>query len=308
MPARFSSDLEILDYLELFNSTVAVSSLLGISQSTCSRRYRVFSEQYDLGFDRVNHLYSASRNQAILQHLRQAAQRLRVRHGRVRSVRGWQLGAAQLPSLRAAGLDLPRRPMNSWTVLSLLDQRLIDVAVMGISEFQAQLPDSLPNLSSRRYFIGANIACIPVCCWQLRLIARDDHPLRALASLEDQDLSHFPSPALPIGEAPLLMASLQAHGLATQLCGLREYGEEQWEGFAREASALSYASPLLLPGLETGYGLTPLVYRLPVTECLAVVGHRDLLSDQVFASLFKLIQDDLHQVLAPFPAAIQWLR
>lgn len=307
MSSEGASELEVLDYLELFNSTVMTSSLLGMSQSTCSRRYRSFSERFDLGFDRVNHRYLASRNLDVLQHLRQAAQRLRIRNARARAVRGWQLGALPLPSLSSLGVELDCRPMNSWTVLSMLEQRLLDVAVMGISEFQHHLPTQLSALRATRCSIGNNILCIPICLWKWNLIARDDHPLRLIESPGQQDLSSFPSPALPIGSAPLLMSSLHAHGLASQLCSLENYAEDQWEGFGREPCALSYAAPFSLPMLKAQYGLKALGKSLPILECLAIVGHRDVLSDQAFGSFFKTVMHDLSRSINPSGSSLQWL-
>ena len=68
-------DLDVLDYLELFQSTIYAAEALGISQSSCSRRYRSFSEQFDFGFDRVDGVYRPTRNFDMLAALRQAAQK-----------------------------------------------------------------------------------------------------------------------------------------------------------------------------------------------------------------------------------------
>ena len=87
----FVDDLDILDYLELLHSTTSVARELGISQSSCSRRYRALSQHFDLGFDRVDGRYAASRNGDVLASLRQAAQMRRVRVGQFRFGVGWQL-------------------------------------------------------------------------------------------------------------------------------------------------------------------------------------------------------------------------
>lgn len=307
MASAADSDLDVLDYLELFSSTVVASSLLEISQSTCSRRYRAVSARFDLGFDRVGHQYQATRNHDVLQHLRQAAQRLRVRNHRIRSVRGWQLGITPVQSLGAIGLELDRRDMNSWSILSLLEQRLIDLAVIGISEFQAHLPEPLSSLKSGKLMIGANLQCIPLCEWRLRLVARHDHPLWLCQASDPQELANYPSPALPMGVAPLMMAAMQSCGLATQLCNLTSYDERQWEGFACETGALAYAHPFLLPGLKKRYGLMPLPIALPFQECLAVVGHRDVFADPAFAAHCNLVYQDIQTVLSPYAAELKWL-
>ena len=53
-------DLDVLDYLELLNSTVRASEALGMSQSSCSRRYRALSSNLDVEFDRVDGAYMGS--------------------------------------------------------------------------------------------------------------------------------------------------------------------------------------------------------------------------------------------------------
>ena len=78
------ADLDVLDHLELFNSTVKVAELLGISQSSCSRRYRCLSSDLELDFDRVDGAYQAGSNRDVLQLLRQASQCLRARRGQHR--------------------------------------------------------------------------------------------------------------------------------------------------------------------------------------------------------------------------------
>jgi hypothetical protein len=94
-------DLDVLDTLELFQSTIYGSEALGISQSSCSRRYRSFSQQFDFGFDRVDGVYRATRNFDILAALRQATQKRRVR-----MMTWWGLGGLVVEDPAAA--DWPR--------------------------------------------------------------------------------------------------------------------------------------------------------------------------------------------------------
>jgi hypothetical protein len=54
------ADLDLLDHLELFNSAVKVAELLGMSQSSCSRRYRCLSDDLEPDFDRVDGAYRAA--------------------------------------------------------------------------------------------------------------------------------------------------------------------------------------------------------------------------------------------------------
>jgi hypothetical protein len=304
---KLVSDLEILDCLELFNSTVESAKILGISQSSCSRRYRSFSERFDIGFDRIGDRYQSSSNFDVLNNLRQASQKLRVRRDCPRISIGWQLGALTIPGLQETGVVMPVRPMNSWRMLSMLEQRLIDVSLMGLMEFQGLLGYPLPRLRARRMPLSQNMFCIPMVTFSIKLLARRNHVLQSRNDLTPDDLSDFPSPALPLGMAPTLIGALQKHGLANQVCGLHDYDEATWEGFANDGVGLSYGSPHQLAALESRYGLRPLSYDLGIQECLGLVGHRDVLTDARFPEIFKKSMNSLRRALNGTGAECQWL-
>lgn len=281
------SDLEILDYLELFNSTVETAKRLGISQSSCSRRYRSFSKLFGIGFDRITNHYRATANFDVLTSLRQAAQKLRVRQQRPRITVGWQLGNLTLPGLAELGLLLPIRPMSSWRLLSLLEQRLVDVTLMGLMEFQSLLKQPLGRLRPRLIPLSPSMLCAPIGLFEFNLLAHRNHPLQGRRDLKADDLSQYPSPALPLGMAPALMEGLQNHGLASQQCGLVDYDEACWEGFASDGLGLSYGAHHQVPRLLSRYQIQPLSYQLGIQDCLGLVGHRDVLTDPCFANIFK---------------------
>lgn len=301
------SDLAIVDYLELFGSTVEVARMLGISQSSCSRRYRMFSQSYGLDFDRAGDGYAAAANFDVLSSLRQAAQKLRVRSGRPRVCLGWQLGDVELPGLHQLGVVLPIRSMNTWSMLSLLEQRLIDVAIMGLFEFEGLLGHSLSRLRARRFPLSASMLCLPLGAFDLKLLAHRLHPLQAVAEPDAEQLAQYPSPALPLGMAPALMAALQGHGLASQSCGLTNYDEASWEGIAADGVALSYGAPHREVSLSCRFDLKPLSYDLGIRECIGLVGHRDVLADASFPSLLHPCVEALKAALGLSGSAIQWL-
>lgn len=300
-------DSEILDWLELLNSTVECAQLLGISQSSCSRRYRSISDRFGLDFDRAGHSYRATKNLDVLACLRQAGQKMRVRQGRIRFCLGWQLGRLDPGDFSAHGAPVPIRPMDSWRLLTLLEQRLLDLAVVGLQEFQGLLETDLARLRYKRMPLGGRLLCIPLCRWELRLLARHDHPLHGRRTLTPDDLSQYPSPALSMGMAPRLMGALQSQGLASHPCGLMEYGEERWEGFAADGIGLSYAAPHQLMSLQARYALQPLEYPLGIQECLGVVGHRDVLGDACFQDGFRPLLQQLRAVLLPLGCGLHWL-
>lgn len=301
------SDLEVLDYLELFNSTVESAKILGISQSSCSRRYRSFSERFGIGFDRIADRYQATANFDVLNSLRQASQKIRVRQLHPRIVVGWQLGNLSLPALEQVGVMMPIRPMNSWRLLSMLEQRLVDVALMGLMEFGSLLSQPLSRLRSRLQTLSPSMLCVPIGMFDLKLLGHRNHPLQGRRDLNSEVLAQYPSPALPLGTAPVLMGALQNHGLATQQCGLSEYDEACWEGFARDGLGLSYAAPHQVPSVVNRYELQPLNYELGIQDCIGVVGHRDVLADPSFHHIFKHCLSSLRVSLNGNGSGIQWL-
>jgi hypothetical protein len=127
------------------------------------------------------------------------------------------------------------------------------------------------------------MVCVPACLFDFKLLAHRDHPLQGRGDLKPEELSQYPSPAMPMGMAPALMEALQNHGLATQQCGLIDYDESGWEGFAGNGLGLSYGAPYQLARLASHYQLQPLSYALGLRDCIGLVGHRDVLTDPAFA-------------------------
>jgi hypothetical protein len=298
------ADLDLLDHLELLNSTVKVGELLGLSQSSCSRRYRAFSEAIDLDFDRVDGAYAPQRNLDVLAALREAAQKLRVRRSQLRVHAGWQISPISWPE---RWRPLPLTTMSTAEVLSRLDGRLLDLWLGGIFECQPLLPAALEVLGPQRLSLGQSLLCVPLLRWKPVVVAHRRHPLVGRSHLSPDDFAAFPSPALPMGAAPLLNRQLQKHGLATTPYGPSTYDPERWEGAARDGHSLAYAPPHRLRLLEQQFELVPLPYDLGITEVAAVVGHRDVLADPSFGAAFRTLTELLQaSPLAGCPG-IQWL-
>ena len=299
-------DLDVLDYLELLNSTTAVARELGISQSSCSRRYRAFSHQFDLGFDRVDSRYGGSRNGDVLSALRRAAQMRRVRVGQYRFGVGWQLVSLFEPDGSSKARRLPLRQMDSWGIASLLEQRLVDFWLGGLLEFAQLLPQPFNSLRSQRLSLTQTVMCVPLCRWTLRLFAHRLHPLRQETVLTPAQLRRYPSPSLPVGTAPLLMRQLQDNGLATSSSRLRNYSWSAWHGAAADGHSLSYGGPHdgMVAAAES---IEPLAYPLQVVEVGGLLGHRDVIEDGQFEANFKELSRQLRESPAANQDGLHWL-
>lgn len=278
---RRVSDLDVVDYLQIFGSTTRCSELLGISQSSCSRRYRLFSAEYNLAIGRGKGDYDAGANLDILDSLRRTAQTLRLRSGAFRLVAAWPCGdlAADLLAAFPRARVIPIAPMASFTLLNLLDRRLVDLVIGGLMELESLLPQPISRLPSRLHRLTAATQCLPLCSWELRLMAHQRHPLNGRNGLSPQDLAGFPSPALDLGDAPSLMQQLGRHNLASRPYRLPEHQLRHWEGAAADGHSLSYAAPHQLARLRQDFNLLPLPYRLGITETIAVIGPNEALVD-----------------------------
>jgi hypothetical protein len=277
-------DLDILDYLQLFNSTVKAGEVLGVSQSNCSRRYRALSSYLGLNFERVDDVYMPQENLDVLAALREGSQKLRARRGFFRVSRGWHVDA---PSLSRNWRQLPLVSMNSSRILSLLECRLMDVWIGGLLEYQPLLDVPLERLTAHRHSLGRHLLCLPMFRVPLKLLAHQDHQISSSLPLSSDDLALYPSPAIPIGAAPLFNQALQGHGLATSPYAGTDYDQERWEGVARDGHSLSYGPAHRLPEFERRWKLQALPYDLRITDVVAVVGHRDVLGDPSFATGLK---------------------
>lgn len=301
---RVLADLDVLDHLQLFGSTVKVADMLGLSQSSCSRRYRSLSQQLDLDFDRGDSGYAARQNMDVLSAMRQAAQKLRVRRSLLRCSSGWQAPSLALPQ---DFRPLQIQTMSTSQVLSLLDGRLVDVWFGGLLECQPLIPAALSVLQANRLALGQSLLAVPLLRWSYVLVSHRSHPLQKRSAITPDDLASYPSPALPMGVAPLFTRALQQHGLASCAYGGSDYDPVRWEGPVADGHSLAVVPPHRLPELESRLGLVPLAYDLGIQEVMAVVGHRDVIADPCFVSAFQALREALRQSPLGRCPQVSWL-
>jgi hypothetical protein len=300
---RVLDNLDVLDHLQLYGSTVKVADLMGLSQSSCSRRYRALSDLFDLGVDRSDGGYEPRQNIDVLTDMRQVAQKLRVRRSILRCSMAWQARALSLPTGFRL-LDLPS--MATAQALSVLEQRLVDVWVGGLLECQHLFSASLELLQANRLPLGQTLLALPLLRWEYVLVSHRTHPLQRRTAITPDDLAQYPSPALPIGVAPLLSRALQAHGLANCPYGSSDYNTSRWEGIAADCHSLTVVPPHRLPELETQLGLVPVRYPLGIQEVIAVVGHRDVIADPCFVKAFHALRDALRHSPLGRCSQVRW--
>jgi hypothetical protein len=302
---RVLASLDVLDHLQLFGSTQKVSELMGLSQSSCSRRFRLLNELFDLSIDRSEGGFEPRHNIDVLADMREVAQKLRVRRSILRCSLGWQVHDLALPpEFRVLDLE----SMATAQALSLLEGRLVDVWVGGLHECQSLISASLEVLQSNRLTLGQSLLALPILRWEYVLVSHRTHPLQRLTSITADDLAKYQSIVLPMGVSPIFIRSLQERGLESHPDGWSNYGPGDWEGITSNCRTLMLVSPYRLPELEKQLGLVPVRYSLGIHEVMAVVGHRDVIADACFVKAFHALRDAVRQSPIGSCSHTSWLR
>ena len=299
------ADLDVLDHLQLFGSTLRVSQLMGLSQSSCSRRFRALNELFDLSIDRSEGGFEPRQNIDVLAEMREVAQKLRVRRSVLRCSLGWQVQDLALPT-EFRLLDL--KSMATSKALSLLEGRLVDVWVGGLHECQPLISASLEVLQSNRLALGQSLLALPLLRWEYVLVSHRNHPLQRLTSMTADDLAKYQSLILPMGVSQIFTLSLQERGLESHSPGGSNYIPGDWESITFDDHTLMVLPPYLLPELEKQLGLVPVRYALGIHEVMAVVGHRDVIADACFVKAFHSLRDALRQSPMGSCSHTSWLR
>ena len=297
------SDLDIIDYLEIYNSTVQVSNLLGISQSSCSRRYRALSDSLAIGFERFDNLYSASSNLDVLFLLRQASQKIRIRQNKFRYSESWHSNGNEIPN---QWQNISIKSMDQSLYMNLISNRLIDICCTGIMEYM-HVCDADSFLScSKPILICNSLLAYPIMEWNYALVAHQDHPLSNKSNLAIEDLKKYPSLGLQFGSSPAFMTKITKHGLGSSPYGLSKYDLHRWEAFSKDGYSLSYAPYHQLPNLKNKFNLVPLNYDLNLKELISIVGFSDVVSSQAFFDNYGEFCKNLKNSSLYTDSSIKW--
>ena len=297
------SDLDIVDYLEIFNSTVQASNLLAISQSSCSRRYRALSETLELGFERCENGYSATTNLDVLILLRQASQKLRIRRNQFRYAQNWHSQHHPIPK---EWHNLSIMSMNQSSYLDLLSNRLLDICCMGLMEYKHIIDINMSNLNSEPIVIGESFLAYPLMEWDYVLIAHQNHPLRRKLDIGIDELKKYPSPGLEIGTAPAFMTQIKKNGLGSSPYGITKYDIHRWEGIAKDGYSISIAPSHLQKFLKNKFNLTPLDYNLKIKDVVAIIGCHDIMRSASFLSTYMVFKEQLKNSDLYEKSSVKW--
>ena len=126
----FPDGIRILDLLEITGSTATTASWITCDQSSVSRIYRRVSDLLALDFCKEGGRYGARNNLELLHCLRQAAQLLRLDQGPQRLQWVSHADVPLQPDLLSHSGPIPRCWNGAEQTLALLQQRVLDLAVL----------------------------------------------------------------------------------------------------------------------------------------------------------------------------------
>ena len=196
--------------------------------------------------------------------------------------------------------------MDSWRVLSMLENRLIDYWIGGLLDYGSMLEQPLQRQRFERVQVTGALMAVPLCRFDLHLVSHQTHPLKAQKKINADQLALYPSPALDVGMAPSLMGQLQERSLATAPSGLRDHDWTRWQAAAADGIALSYSPPHDLARLKAD-GIETLPYDLGITDVGAVLGHRDAIEDGCFHTHLKAMVELFRSSAAAAHPGLRWL-
>lgn len=224
--------LEALDLLLWYRSSISASEYGQCNQSSISRRVQSVLSTFDLRLRRT-YEYRLHGDQSLLRAQRYVHQLARFR------------GASQRP-LRLEATDYICHHLNEpvvpgWllgpchhrgheTLLSMLQERIIDAWIT--SDLQ-DLPES------------PEFTVVHLWDWPGDLIVNQGHPLACEKGLSQSDLDRFPSLILPVDLYPGLARVVHEKGFGHQ-SQLTRYDQGSWLGLTEDAVTISYGGCLSL--------------------------------------------------------------
>jgi DNA-binding transcriptional LysR family regulator len=134
-------------------------------------------------------------------------------------------------------------------------------------------------------------AVLPLCLMPIHLVVAPGHPLlgqlRRQGQLSWDDVTAFPSLALPSGAYPKVEASLQAIGLWSSPTQMHRYRRDRWEGLSEQELRVAYATVL---SEQVAGPLVRLPLTLPVGSGEALVVLRDWAEQRPLLELAALLR------------------
>lgn len=292
--------LPIVDLLETNPSTNEVAQWNRCDQSSVSRIYRHVSRCLDLGFRKAGGIYSAHRNQEVLQALRQAAQLLRLSRG-IEHLQwlGHPWNGQALTQMEGSR-PLPRWWFGERRTLELLQRRVIDVAVVRGLDL---LPPGWED--SRFPFRFGDWAAVGLVQQPLELATLVGDALQSRPALKLEELAGTPVLSARPDPFPVQSSCLERLGLEARAVTLHSYSPAAWEGQLQDGEVLA-TTPISRQAVAAEQPLQPLPLTTGVAEVDLVLVHQELLEQAAVQELIAAIRHAYRQAYANLEG-LTWL-
>jgi hypothetical protein len=281
--------LAALDGLLWLRTGEAAAQTLSLNQSTICRRAQQCQRVFGVETKKVDGEWDLLADHALLFAERSVHQQARwLGHGPLRleatywsrpllcdpAPNGWVLGLGNI-------VGMPRN-------LSLLRLGIVD-AWIGAG------PD-LPEPED------PELTALPLSEMPVHCVVGANHPLLERPSLRFEDLSPFPSLALPSGAYPKVEAALKQVGLWSSPVRMDRYDRRRWEGLSEEQLTIGYATAMSLE--ISGGGLHRLPLDLPIRSGDALIVKRAFASSPSIAALRQTLLERLAPIAARHPEIV----
>jgi hypothetical protein len=191
-------------------------------------------------------------------------------------------------------------------VLSTLQGRLFDLWFGGLLECQPLV--SVPQKISRGncLAVGKTLLAVPINSWEYTLVSHRSHPLQRLTSISPDDLAQYSLPALPFDVASQLNHPFDKHSFANCSYGDSFFNSRHWEEIATDRQSLAVVPPYRLPELESRLGLLPVRYSLGIQQTMALVGHRDVITESCFVKTLEILSEIIYKSAMGHCSEVRW--
>ncbi|QCH14471.1 hypothetical protein CB0101_05640 [Synechococcus sp. CB0101] len=278
--------LAALDGLLWLRTGDAVAERLGISQSSVSRLANRCLRLFDIQGKKLDGEWDLIGDEPLLAAERQVHQAARWRGHRPLRLEatywsgplicnpvpaGWTLGLCNIVGVQ-----------RNW---ALLRERIVDGWLSGLPDLPAPHDPDLTSLT---------LCEMPVHC-----LVGQGHPLLDRSSLSWNDLTAFPSLALPAGAYPKVEQALRKLGLWSSPVRMKRYQRQLWEGKTEQELTIGYGTALSLE--LSGASMQRLPLQLPIQSGEALVVRRDYAVTPQFQQLARTLHARLSQLAARLP-------
>jgi len=279
--------LACLDYLIWLRTGDEVAKRTGLNQSTISRNLHKCCETFFLNVKKINNEYVITGDTDLINLERNVHQYHRWKHYHPLRLEGMFWSGRTYLSTPIDGYVLGNHDfMHVAQPLAMLRTGVLDAWI-------APFPDS-PAVDD------SQLASFPLAYFPCHLIAVESHPLFSNSrELTLEDLTNYPSLALPEGAFPLFENYAKSLGLWNSPSSIFRYDLNKWEGRNATELTTSFASVFGMDLYDPPQRILP--YKLDIECGDILVVKREFANHPMTHNLSQVLYDRLKPWASQYP-------